>query len=165
MIVLDIDGSPLQRTWKPLRAELVWSDALSAHMEPSDMPAHGHHLLFVHRPALEALEDLLSPGCEILPLDCDEAELWMVNPVVLLDGALDHDRSDIAFFRDGERIMRIDRYEFVPEVVADVPIFKLAERRRGPALIGDAIVQRVVEAELRNVAFKVVWDPAEPALR
>jgi hypothetical protein len=100
--------------------------------------------------AVEALRDLLEPNGEILPLICEFGDYYAFNTTTVVD-ALDEEHSELKRFKDGG-IMRILRYEFYPEKLQGLSIFKLSQLPGGD-YVTDTFVQRVQEAGLVGFDF------------
>jgi hypothetical protein len=152
-----VNGEPRRQTWTPIAMQF-FRDKNARHRRESDSPWLGPHALIFRPRAIEALGPLLDQYGELLPLLCRGAEVWMYNPIRVLD-ALDEQASAVARFSSG-RIMVVDRYVFRPDVVRDVAIFKLPNLRAGPALVGDEFVERWEAAGLTGLDFEEVWRPS-----
>lgn len=116
------------------------------------------------RRAVDALRDLLEDSGEILPLRSSDGEFFVFHPLRVLD-ALDLERCQ---WQDDD-FLRLDylaRYEFLPERIGKVTIFKLLEllddgRRltRTGLFVTDRFVRRVEEAGLAGFKFELLWPP------
>ena len=149
-----VSGMPQGPTWNPISVHLVKLDE-GRKLRSSDAPWFGAHALAIGEKAIGAMGDLLTNNGELLPLSCGEAKLWLFNPTVLLD-ALDEHASTLMRFDDG-RIMYIQRPVFRPELVRDVPVFKLATLPTARMYFGGAFVDRWQKAKLKGVWFRTVW--------
>ena len=120
----------------------------------SDFPTFSTPLLVFSKRAIEVLKNLLEPNGEILPLICDEDELYAFNLTNIID-ALDHEISDIIRFRDG-RIMRIENIIFKGNMKNEIenhPIFKLPETRLGDPFVNEEFKKRVEQENLVGFEF------------
>ena len=113
----------------PIKVVIVREDAGEPLLE-SDSPWLGSHALIFREAPVERIGPLLEPHGELLPLSCPDAELWMYNPLRVLD-ALDEGASSAVRFSNG-RIMRINRYVLRREVIRNAQIFKLSCFRVSP---------------------------------
>ena len=131
------------------------SGRLTPPLAESDSPWLGTHALVFRRHALYDLEAILLSYGELLPVDCAEAELFILN-VTNVQNALDEKTSGILRFSDG-RVMRIARYAFRPDVISGVDIFKIPNLRVSPTFVSERFVERFKSAGLRGVVFKKIW--------
>jgi hypothetical protein len=146
-------GERLAGRWKPVRMYLLHADE-GQQLRRSDMPWLGSHALILTRRAKDVLGGLLATDCELLPLVCEEEDLWLVNPV-LVAGAFDEQRSEFKRFPHSERIMTVYRYTFHDEVVARHRCFRIPEQV--PTFVTDEVVAAAQAADLRGVRFTLVW--------
>ena len=123
--------------------------------DESDSPWLGSHVLIFKRPALEALSPVLSPHGELLPLACDDAELWVFNPTRVLE-ALDDANSVVERGSTGE-VMRIARYGFLKDVINGLDAFKIAGLKNSATFVSERVVDAWNAAGLRGLAFQQVW--------
>lgn len=150
-----IDGTERARTWSPIKMQIVTND-LGHSLRESDSPWLESHALIFRQRAIDALRPLLEANGELLPLSCDDADLWTYNPTHVLD-ALDVSASETKRFGDG-RIILIDRHVFRPEFIQGVEIFKLSCLRVSPTFVGKAFVDAWKSARLRGLEFTKVWE-------
>jgi hypothetical protein len=85
-------------------------------------------------------------------------QLFVINPLHVID-ALDEMRSDVKRFSSG-RIMKIDRYEFSPMRLPDIPLFKIPNLRASPTFVTDSFVAMWQQSELFGLEFNHVWPKA-----
>jgi hypothetical protein len=155
-INLLINGTARHSTWKPIPMEIVREDEGQRLLE-SDSPWLGSHALIFRRRAADMLASLLQEHGELLPLQCNEADVVMYNPTRLID-ALDEEASAVLRFQSG-RIMRVNRYELRPQVVGDIDIFKLPSLRVSPTFVSERFVDLWNSSDLRGLEFKRIWVP------
>jgi hypothetical protein len=153
-IVALMNGTPRAASWKPLKMRLRWFDERGRPYKRSDSPSRGTSTapMFTRR-AVEALEPMLQEHGEILPLDCDDAELWIFNPTRVLP-AIDMLKSGVSFMPGTRDIERIRRYVFEEDVIAGSDIFKLANMRASPTFVGQRFVDVWRSAGLRGIEFE-----------
>ncbi len=149
-----IDGTPRQDTWRSPPMRLVHEDQ-GKKLAESDCPWLGSHALVFRRNAISGLESVLREYGELLPLACSETNLVVFNATRVID-ALDERASGIMRFSN-DRIMRITRYAFRPEVIAGVGIFKLPSLRVSPTFVNEDFVKAWKAARLRGLVFNKVW--------
>jgi hypothetical protein len=125
---------------------------------PVDLPwLHGHALVLTAR-AREALEGAFGDDVEYLPLACDDAELWLVNALYVID-ALDDERS-VAVRIAGGRIMDLISPVFRCELIADRRCFAIPQVPK--MFVTDEVVRAAVQAGLTGTGFRRVWSSATP---
>jgi hypothetical protein len=123
-----LNGSSRLDSWRPVRVKLGPAED-GVEFRPAALPWMGSHVLVLKREAVEALGPTLSGAGELLPLDCEEAELHVFNALNSL-GALDEERSDLVRFSSG-RIMQIKHNVVDPDTIGSAEVFKLTAMPRG----------------------------------
>ena len=88
---------------------------------------------------------------------CSEGEFYAINVVEVLNG-IDYDKAQFKTFRDGKRIMRFERYEFVKSEVDKKHIFKIVDEPLRKPFVSDELRQRVIDSKLKGFKFELVWD-------
>lgn len=152
-IFLGFDGSAKASAWTPIRMELVKEDR-GHHYLPSDMPWFAGNAPVLKQPAVDVLSPVLTKDGELLPLACDDANLWVFNVMTVLD-ALDEDRSEVIRFSNG-RIMRVNSFAFRPDRLRRVGAFKVPQLLRSALFVTEEVVARA--ATLTGVGFKLLWE-------
>lgn len=85
-----------------------------------------------------------------------------MNIINVLD-CLDVEKSDLKFFSDGKRIMRIKRYVFQEKILdMNTTIFKLENKKRGEIFVNEQTKLLIENASLEGVIFTQVWDSENP---
>ncbi len=148
------DGSSRLASWRPVKVRLGYSEE-GVEYRPAVMPWMGGHVLVLKQEAVGAVGQALSRWGELLPLECDEAELFVFNALRFVS-ALDEDRSDLLRFGEG-RIMKINKHVFDPRAIADVEMFKLTEMPRGSLYLTDPVVELIESSGLGGTGFELVW--------
>jgi hypothetical protein len=143
---------------KPATILLKYAQLLHNHQgrSYSDFPWLGEHVPFLRKPAAEALGHILLEYGQLLPVRGEE--VWLFNATTVLD-ALDHERSQIVYFEDGN-ILAIERYVFDEGRIGTAEVFKLP-MRASPVCVTDNFVERVRSAGLRGVSFRELWNSAD----
>jgi hypothetical protein len=150
----EITGVPLEANWTPVPVYLARED-MGRKLKQSDSPWGSGHYLVLRRQAAKALESVLLPYGELLPLICEDADLLVYNPTHFCD-ALDEARSNVARLDNG-RVMHIWTYVFRREAVAEAVIFRIPNETPSPVLVGQPFVDRWQAAGLRGLDFVKVW--------
>jgi Immunity protein family (Imm11) len=156
-VLLRFDGTPRRPTWTPMPMRLVTSDEGVA-LKRSDFPWLGSHVLIMRPRAIECLRSLLDAHGELLPLQCGNESLQVLNVRSMIE-ALNLDTSAVVRVSSG-RLMTIRKHVFFPERIADAQLFKLPQISRGSIYVSDAFVHAVTSSDLRGLSFKLVWDSA-----
>lgn len=152
--VSELAGQPIDpASWPPLEVRLIRDG--SAGTAPSDLVMLGVEPAFTAR-AVEALQDLLFPLGQILPLRSPDGEFYLWNVTRMLD-AMDEDASDLLRFPSSGRIMVVNRWAFRADVVADAVAFKIPQMPVAYTFVTDAFMQRVQEERLVGFEPRAVW--------
>lgn len=148
-----VDGTPVAVHWVPPKVALVTADDSGRPLRRSAVPWLSASTPVVRAEARSVVESL--PGrFELLSLDCDDAELWILNATRVLDAGIDEASSELFRLSSG-KVVEIVRPVFLADVVADVPIFRLAQYPRNSIYVNEEWATRL--RALENVAFDVVW--------
>ncbi|MBN2369882.1 MAG: hypothetical protein JXO72_05295 [Vicinamibacteria bacterium] len=114
--------------------------------------------------AKSALEPLIAPHCEILPLiELRRRQYYAVNVLTVID-CVDHARSDICYAQgDPLRVTNVFGLRFhVQRIPSNVPIFKVPIGNFRDVLVTHPFVDAVIANGLRGAAFA---DPAADPFR
>jgi hypothetical protein len=156
------DGTSRRVAWSPIRVRLVRQlDERGKPLAESDVPWLGEHAPVMRPRAVTVLRDVLAGDGELLPLECDEAELSVLNVLRVID-ALDVSRSDVVRFPSTGRIMTVQSHEFRAERLAGARVFKVPELLRTEAFVTDEVVELVESSGLKGVGFRLLWDERAP---
>lgn len=148
-----LDGSPRRPDWRPVPVTRLTEAEDGTPLAAADLPWLGGHVLVLRSGAVEVLAPLLERHGELLPLDCQDTDLWLFNTLTVVD-ALDEPNSDLVRFDDGS-ILAVERYAFHPGLVA--PVFKVPQLLRGPLFVGDEFASTVATAGLTGLGLTEVW--------
>ncbi len=102
--------------------------------------------------ALQVLRLLMGDSVEILPLQCEDDSVHLVNVIDMID-CLDQEKSTIKRYSNGS-IMKIIRHVFKEELLQNKHIFKLPQPQV-PIYVSDTFKKTVEEHELRGL----IWEP------
>jgi hypothetical protein len=149
-----INGTERASSWSPIEMKLIREDEGRV-LDHSDAPWLGAHALVLRSNAVRALESLLTPNGEVLPLRCDTANVSLFNPLDVID-ALDEEASHSLRFSDG-RLMRIGRYVFRPEAIRGKDIFKIPNLRVSPTFVSQSFVTLWTRHRLKGLEFEEIW--------
>jgi hypothetical protein len=153
-IVTLINGSERRRTWSPIRMRIIKQDERGP-LRESDSPWLGSYALIFRPRAVNALGSLLEASGELLPLAPANAGLQIYNPTYVVD-ALDEDRSKLT--RSNGDILIVYTYTFRPEVIRNLPIFKISNLRVSPTFVDESFVSLWKASGLKGLDFTQVGE-------
>lgn len=105
---------------------------------------------------VRVLFDVIEHDAELLPVDCDLGEYWLVNVTTVLD-CIDIERSRYETFASG-KIMFFREYWLKDDVMEGHDIFVMEGQRRIGPFVSDAFKERVEECGITGFSFNLVWD-------
>jgi hypothetical protein len=106
--------------------------------------------------AVTVLSSLLEPNAEILPVECAERDLALINVTRTID-ALDLQRSIVEVFPHSGLLARINVPVFIPDRVVGIDIFRVTRIRHGDLYVSERFVSTCELANLRGLQFAEVW--------
>ena len=158
------------RAWQAPRLASVWGRRKVLCDKPEylhDYPCIGFLIPALSLRAVDVLRDLLEPNGELLPLICDAGQYFAYNVTAVVD-ALDRDTSEIKWraidvLRKRELIVaeKIDHYEFRPEAVRALSIFRIPESMTG-YYVTNVFADRIHDHGLRGFDLRKVWPLPRP---
>jgi len=146
-------GESRGNTWIPLPVEYVEE---KRRFPKADKPNFLPMLPVFTSKTLKYLQPVVESEGEILPLINKEDELYAFNVTNILDKAIDLDKSQVLFLRDGKSIKRIEKYCFYREKVSNSYVFRLKEFPT-PIFVTSKFKEIVDRKELTGFRFKEVW--------
>jgi len=148
-------GEPMAKNWTPPPLTL-----LNKSKRLKDFISFALCAPTVSERAKAALEPLIGPFCEFLPLiRLKNVDYYAINVLLVVD-CVDRENSRILYSpTDPERILTVSEYRFIKSRIPDAPIFK-ALAWTEPFVRGD-FVDCVIDNLLTNAVFR---DPAVSAL-
>lgn len=155
-LVAGFRGLPMGREWSPLVCQVESLSESGERLAATDFPSLHYAGQAISSTVAHCAGDYLRLFSELLPLDCPQGEYFAVNVTHTVD-ALDPESSDIVFFPDGRRFIRIDKYVFLPKRLADAGIFKLPQQLRGPVLLTEQAAD-VLAASGADLDLRLVWE-------
>jgi hypothetical protein len=107
-------------------------------------------------------KDLLGPHIDPLgqwlQLECGEAPYWLFN-ITNVVNALDVKASEILYFDDGQKVMRIAQFCFRAERLQGQLLFKPPQRAYN--LVTQDFVDLVYKYQLTGFMFRLLWSSEE----
>jgi len=149
-------GDQLASNWTPLKLKLINHDGK---LKRGDMPYLSPGKPIFTKNAVERLKGVLEGNVEVLPVDYDLQELFIINITNRID-AIDYEKSEIKY-GDEKRILRVKKFSFVVEEVKNQHIFKISNQLFGTVFVSDEFKKKVVESSLEGFKFIEVWDSEE----
>lgn len=154
-INVEVNGVSRGPRWIAPPMRLVHEDE-GKRLSESDSPWLGSHALIFRARAARALDNILQRYGELLPVECNEADMSIYNVTRVID-ALDEQASSLVRIPSG-RLMTIQRYAFRAEVVRDVDIFKIPNLRVSPTYVSHRFVEFWRSSGLTGLEFKRLWE-------
>lgn len=129
-----------------------------------DAPYFPHHpLLLLSAYGVDALFDLIKDDVELLPVDCDLGEYWVLHVMTVLD-CIDLEHSAYTTYPSTGNLMDISEYWLKDDVMEGHNIF-MAKEPLGSRyfetawpFVSDEYVKRVEERGITGYRFTLVWD-------
>lgn len=151
------DGHSQINSWTPLKVIVLQEEEQTKKLQ-GDFPALTSNIPVFSEYASQVLNDILANNGEILPLDCGnkDAIYYAYNVTKVVD-ALDLEKSEIKYFKDSTKVMRIVHYAFKPEKLHNVYIFRLPQMPLMYVFVTDDFVDVVTRNKLTGFAFEQVW--------
>lgn len=150
-------GRHLSSNYQKLKLKLIEH---GGKLKRGDMPYLSPGVPVFSVKAIDALKDYLNNNAEIMEVECDISDFKIIN-IINVISCLDHERSEIKYYPNSERIMRIKKYFFNKEKVAKEHIFKIIEQPRAIIFVSDDFRNRVIESGLEGFKFVEIWDSEE----
>ncbi len=91
-----------------------------------------------------------------IPLDFDEAPYWLFWLTAVHD-VLDAERSDVRYFRDGRRVMRIAKPVFRPAALETLFMWQVLQEPGSFTCVTDSALALVREHRLTGFCFELLW--------
>ncbi|OPX41846.1 hypothetical protein CLHUN_42830 [Ruminiclostridium hungatei] len=146
----------LEDSWEPLKLKLINHDGK---LKRGDMPYLSPGKPVFTKKAIESLRGFLEGNAEVLPIDYELQELFILNIINRID-AIDYEKSEIKY-GDEKRIIRVKKYSFVVEKIKNQHIFKILNQLFGTVFVSDEFRNKVIESGLEGFKFVEVWDSEE----
>jgi hypothetical protein len=147
----------LKNNWKPLDISLIEH---GGKLKRGDIPYLSPGKPVLTERAVKVLDEFLEGCVEILPLNYDLQNLYLINVINRID-SIDYKKSDIDYMRDGKRILSVNKYSFIKDKVENQHIFKILDQLWGTVFVSDEFRNKVIESGLEGFKFIEVWDSEE----
>lgn len=157
--IRSFNGRSLINEWKPIKVERIRSKEDECKMlgdSPFAVQVGG--LPVLSKRAVNVLEPILKGHAEFLPLICKEGDFYAVNVTTVLNATNWEKAKAIPFKKTNtNKIMRFEKYAFLPEIVKDIPIFRLQDEILRLPFISNWVADTIDAFQLR-IAKILVWD-------
>jgi len=158
---VEINGRPRKDQWQPISMRLVTEEYDGRPFRTVDAPWLGCHALVFKREVVESLGGYLNKWGELLPLDCEDRELFVYNPRHSIS-ALNEEESAVVRFSSG-RIMMIKQHAFIRQKLVGIEVFKIPNLRVSSTYVTQGFVDQWLRAGLTGIEFELVWRSAKTA--
>lgn len=129
-------------------------------MDYNDYPCLNLALPVFSERAMNIVRPLFAEGGEWLPLKSSPSGYWLFNVLTVID-CLDQCRTRCERFEDEpERIMSVEQYEFNPDIISGVNIFRIPNDLMS-VFVSERVVEAVSDARLSGFVFYKTW-PLQP---
>ena len=105
---------------------------------------------------LSLLGNKVMSEIEVLPIGLQSDQKWYLLNVVNVIDCLDEGRSEIKYFPDGKKILRIIKYSFREELVRDSFLFKIPQMVRTEVFATENFQALVDEHKLKGLDLRPV---------
>jgi hypothetical protein len=145
-----LTGTSMKDNWEPIELITVESG------EYGDMISYGKNTIYpiLTEKALQILLDLIQDSVEILPLQHEQYQCYLINIINVVD-CLNEQNSLL------NKWGVIMKYDLIEKVVKNQHIFSVYKKSTGkPSLVpivSDEFKQRVEENRLRGFRFTCIW--------
>lgn len=116
-------------------------------------------ILVFSKEAVCVLNNILDESVEIIPLDCDDREYFILNVLSIID-AIDYTKSNFRKLDTG-LVVGFDKYSFLEDEVKDKHIFKVLLNNKvytTEIFVSETLKNIVEEHKLKGFKFIEVWD-------
>lgn len=150
-------GIPIKEKWFDIQTK-IYLEGDKPKKPASDFPSFGAGRPILSAKAVEALKDILLNNGEILPITLEgkKDSYYAFNTTTIID-ALDEEKSIVTRFKNGS-VMQINKYEFIPDKLKGLTIFKIPQLVRNTVYVTDKFVTRVKKENLTGFDFILSWN-------
>ena len=122
-----------------------------------DIQGYQSHIPLLSSKSVDCLGEILSKSGEILKIKLLDEDYFLYNITSVIN-ALDLEHSEVKYFRDSDRIMRIKKYEFKENMLKGINIFKLQGAKYKTPFVTEKFIAAVEECGLEGFKFRLVWE-------
>lgn len=150
-------GISVAKDWKKVEVKIVFKGKQSKN-KPDIIDFGGCAGIAISSQAIDTLKSLLMPYCELLPINLRGIEIYIINPITVLD-CLDYDNSIIELAPPLYNYQRIIKYVLKKEIKYP-PIFRIINSPRR-IFINDEFVKALEESHLIGYSIEELWNSEE----
>lgn len=154
------EGQKFGDTWPKFQAQLIIPNAAGnferavgnfVYMDPGILVCDNFSLI--------KLRKLLLNEVENLPIGVEGLNMKILNVINIID-CLDKTKSEVVYFKNSHKVMRIKKYSFNTSLLENVALFKIPQLVDGYIFATDAFRERVLEDKLTGLKFILVHSDA-----
>lgn len=154
--IFRFNGRSVENDWTPLRVKRYNEGPLGSFISHL-----GRDAIILEKSAIDKLYPLMR-NVEILPLNCNFGDYWVVNVLDVLR-CVNYDQSNYRTLAgkcaDGRpRIYWFDKIAFFPECIEGYHIFKTVDCPAGAIYVDDEFVGEVKKHGITGFSFQAVWE-------
>ena len=145
------------RNWKVKRVSSEWQPAKlrGKVRKANDFPVIDLGIPAFSERAANGLRDILEKNGELLPISSERGSYFAYNVTTVAD-VLNREESDIKWMKNDFIATMIDRFEFFPNKLKDLAIFRIPEKPLS-VFVTNIFVDRVNNLRLCGFDFQLVW--------
>jgi hypothetical protein len=148
------NGIPVAKDWKKVEVEIVF-EGEQGKIKPDIMDFGGVVGFAITSFAKDILKGLLIPYCELLSLDLEGEEIYLVNPTVILD-CIDYDNSVTKLLPPMYRKVVVEKY-VLKKGMHYPPIFRM-KGESYHIFVTDEFVKTLTENHLIGYEIAELWN-------
>lgn len=149
--IQSFNGSSKREQWEPIAIKKMEDKELS------NAPGFYSHIPVFDKKTLDTVTDLIENSVEILPLLSSVGEFYAINVTEVLN-SIDYNKAEFKTFRDGKRIMRFIKYEFIEDIVRGKHIFKIVDEPLRRPFVSNEFRLKVQSNNLKGFKFELAWN-------
>lgn len=150
------DGSILD-CWKPIHLTTKPVEQPGISDEIPDLNFVSTTTPLLTPKALNILSPYLKPYSQFFETTTDYGNMFLVN-VTNINDCLDYKNSELKYFSNSERIMRIDNYCFFDDKIKDLEIFLIPEERKAFPCVTEGLKNIIEENGLNGFRFELLFE-------
>lgn len=151
-------GIQIANEWKKVEVKITFRGEQGV-QNPDIMDFGGLLGIAMTSHAKDILKDFILPYCELLPVDLDGSEIYIVNPIVILD-CLDYKKSVIEPIPPLYKDQKIVKYVFRSDLDYP-PIFRITDTSLYGIFVNERLVEKLNESGVIGYNTKELWDSNE----
>lgn len=151
-------GIQIANEWKKVEVKITFKGEQGG-KRPDIMDFGGLLGIAITSHAKDILKDFILPYCELLPVDLDGSEIYIVNPIVILN-CLNHKKSVIEPIPPLYKEQKIIKYVFKNDFEYP-PIFRITDNFPYGIFVNERMVEKLNKSGIIGYQAKELWDSNE----